>query len=126
MEFMLVIPGPSNLSKVSLNNIPLVFTNRGEGEKGIYLNGLLYFLVQHFYLSFYVCFSSLCSIPDPPLSFGNLVHVLKLEHLQSDGFIRQLLFPESYMIICSYAEVLRMNEVPELAVIQDGEISEPS
>ena len=43
------------------------------GKKGIYLNGLLYFLVQHFYLSFYVCFSSLCSIPDPPLSFGNLV-----------------------------------------------------
>ncbi|KAB0380791.1 hypothetical protein FD755_008575 [Muntiacus reevesi] len=49
---------------------------------------------------------------------------LKLEHLQSDGFIRQLPLPRSLHDYLLYAEVLRMNEVPELAVIQDGEISE--
>lgn len=51
---------------------------------------------------------------------------LKLEHLQSDGFIRQLPLPRILHDYLLYAEVLRMNEVPELAVIQDGEISEPS
>ncbi|XP_070654755.1 ankyrin repeat and SOCS box protein 3 isoform X1 [Bos indicus] len=49
---------------------------------------------------------------------------LKLEHLQSDGFIRQLPLPRSLHDYLLYAEVLRMNEVPELAVFQDGEISE--
>ncbi|XP_052503459.1 ankyrin repeat and SOCS box protein 3 isoform X1 [Budorcas taxicolor] len=51
---------------------------------------------------------------------------LKLEHLQSDGFIRQLPLPRILHDYLLYAEVLRMNEVPELEVIQDGEISETS
>ncbi|XP_044781840.1 ankyrin repeat and SOCS box protein 3 isoform X3 [Bubalus bubalis] len=49
---------------------------------------------------------------------------LKLGHLQSDDFIRQLPLPRSLHDYLLYAEVLRMNEVPELAVFQDGEISE--
>lgn len=67
-----------------------------------------------------------------PASVPSLTHLcrleiwsrLKLEHLQSDGFIRQLPLPRSLHDYLLYAEVLRMNEVPELAVIQDGEISE--
>ncbi|KAJ1077935.1 hypothetical protein K5549_011262 [Capra hircus] len=51
---------------------------------------------------------------------------LKLEHLQSDDFIRQLPLPRILHDYLLYAEVLRMYEVPELAVIQDGEISETS
>eukprot|EP00071_Canis_lupus_P008515 XP_005625750.1 ankyrin repeat and SOCS box protein 3 isoform X4 [Canis lupus familiaris] len=49
---------------------------------------------------------------------------LKPEHLRSDSFICQLPLPRSLHNYLLYAEVLRMNEVPELAVIQDGEISE--
>ncbi|XP_048971456.1 ankyrin repeat and SOCS box protein 3 isoform X4 [Canis lupus dingo] len=49
---------------------------------------------------------------------------LKPEHLRSDSFICQLPLPRSHHNYLLYAEVLRMNEVPELAVIQDGEISE--
>ncbi|XP_072793856.1 ankyrin repeat and SOCS box protein 3 isoform X1 [Vicugna pacos] len=49
---------------------------------------------------------------------------LKPEQLQSDSFICQLPLPRSLHDYLLYAEVLRMNEVPELAVIQDGEIRE--
>ncbi|XP_060165187.1 ankyrin repeat and SOCS box protein 3 isoform X4 [Globicephala melas] len=49
---------------------------------------------------------------------------LKPEHLRSNSFICQLPLPRSLHDYLLYAEVLRMNEVPELAVIQDGEISE--
>ncbi|XP_023388639.1 ankyrin repeat and SOCS box protein 3 isoform X2 [Pteropus medius] len=49
---------------------------------------------------------------------------LKPQHLRSDSFICQLPLPRSLHNYLLYAEVLRMNEVPELAVIQDGEISE--
>ncbi|XP_031322886.1 ankyrin repeat and SOCS box protein 3 isoform X1 [Camelus dromedarius] len=49
---------------------------------------------------------------------------LKPEQLQSDSFICQLPLPRSLHDYLLYAEVLRMNEVPELAVIQDGKISE--
>ncbi|XP_015982943.1 ankyrin repeat and SOCS box protein 3 isoform X2 [Rousettus aegyptiacus] len=49
---------------------------------------------------------------------------LKPQHLQSDSFICQLPLPRSLHNYLLYAEVLRMNGVPELAVIQDGEISE--
>ncbi|XP_036190480.1 ankyrin repeat and SOCS box protein 3 isoform X7 [Myotis myotis] len=49
---------------------------------------------------------------------------LKPEHLRSDYFICQLPLPRSLHNYLLYAEVLRMNEVPELTVIQDGEISE--
>ncbi|XP_036847283.1 ankyrin repeat and SOCS box protein 3 [Manis javanica] len=49
---------------------------------------------------------------------------LKPEHLQYDSFICQLPLPRSLHNYLLYAEVLRMNEVPELAVIQDGELSE--
>ncbi|XP_012505296.1 PREDICTED: ankyrin repeat and SOCS box protein 3 [Propithecus coquereli] len=45
---------------------------------------------------------------------------LKPEYLRSDSFIRQLPLPRSLQNYLLYAEVLRMNEVPELA-IQDGE-----
>ncbi|KAG8504852.1 Ankyrin repeat and SOCS box protein 3, partial [Galemys pyrenaicus] len=47
---------------------------------------------------------------------------LKPEQLQSDSFICQLPLPKSLHNYLLYADVLRMNEVPELAVIQDGEI----
>ncbi|XP_054584257.1 ankyrin repeat and SOCS box protein 3 isoform X2 [Eptesicus fuscus] len=50
--------------------------------------------------------------------------ILKPEHLRSDNFICQLPLPRSLHNYLLYSEVLRMNEVPELAVIQDGEISE--
>ena len=67
-----------------------------------------------------------------PASVPSLTHLcrleiwsrLKLGHLQSDDFIRQLPLPRSLHDYLLYAEVLRMNEVPELAVFQDGEISE--
>ena len=67
-----------------------------------------------------------------PVSVPSLTHLcrleiwsrLKLGHLQSDDFIRQLPLPRSLHDYLLYAEVLRMNEVPELAVFQDGEISE--
>ncbi|XP_058134543.1 ankyrin repeat and SOCS box protein 3 isoform X3 [Dasypus novemcinctus] len=49
---------------------------------------------------------------------------LKPEHLRSDSFIRQLPLPSSLHDYLLYAEVLRMNGVPELAVIQEGEITE--
>nr|XP_012418951.1 PREDICTED: ankyrin repeat and SOCS box protein 3 isoform X2 [Odobenus rosmarus divergens] len=49
---------------------------------------------------------------------------VKPEHLRSDSFICQLPLPRSLHNYLLYAEVLRMNEVPELAVTQDGEISE--
>ncbi|XP_060043640.1 ankyrin repeat and SOCS box protein 3 isoform X2 [Erinaceus europaeus] len=49
---------------------------------------------------------------------------LKAEHLRSDSFICQLPLPKSLHNYLLYADVLRMNEVPELAVTQDGEISE--
>ncbi|XP_025724631.1 ankyrin repeat and SOCS box protein 3 isoform X1 [Callorhinus ursinus] len=49
---------------------------------------------------------------------------VKPEHLRSDNFICQLPLPRSLHNYLLYAEVLRMNEVPELAVTQDGEISE--
>ncbi|XP_076990328.1 ankyrin repeat and SOCS box protein 3 [Tamandua tetradactyla] len=49
---------------------------------------------------------------------------LKREQLQSDSFIRQLPLPSSLHDYLLYAEVLRVNEIPELAVIQEGEISE--
>uniref|UniRef100_A0A8C7AWX5 Ankyrin repeat and SOCS box containing 3 n=1 Tax=Neovison vison TaxID=452646 RepID=A0A8C7AWX5_NEOVI len=49
---------------------------------------------------------------------------VKPEHLRSDSFICQLPLPKSLHNYLLYAEVLRMNEVPELAVTQDGEISE--
>ncbi|XP_054431424.1 ankyrin repeat and SOCS box protein 3 isoform X2 [Pteronotus mesoamericanus] len=49
---------------------------------------------------------------------------LKPEHLRSDSFICQLPLPRSLHNYLLYSEVLRMNEVPELAVIQDGEISD--
>ncbi|XP_012582889.1 PREDICTED: ankyrin repeat and SOCS box protein 3 isoform X2 [Condylura cristata] len=47
---------------------------------------------------------------------------LKPEQLRSDNFICQLPLPKSLHNYLLYADVLRMNEVPELAVIQDGEI----
>ncbi|XP_032733679.1 ankyrin repeat and SOCS box protein 3 isoform X3 [Lontra canadensis] len=49
---------------------------------------------------------------------------VKPEHLRSDSFICQLPLPRSLHNYLLYAEVLRMNEVPELAVTQDGEVSE--
>lgn len=49
---------------------------------------------------------------------------LKPEHLRCDNFIHQLPLPRSLHDYLLYAEVLRMNEIPELAVIQDEEISE--
>uniref|UniRef100_A0A7N5P8M8 Ankyrin repeat and SOCS box containing 3 n=1 Tax=Ailuropoda melanoleuca TaxID=9646 RepID=A0A7N5P8M8_AILME len=48
---------------------------------------------------------------------------VKPEHLRSDSFICQLPLPRSLHNYLLYAEVLRMNEIPELAV-QDEEISE--
>ncbi|XP_013373012.1 PREDICTED: ankyrin repeat and SOCS box protein 3 isoform X3 [Chinchilla lanigera] len=48
---------------------------------------------------------------------------LKADHSKSDSFIRQLPLPRSLHNYLLYEEVLRMNEVPELAVC-DGEISE--
>ncbi|CAK6435081.1 unnamed protein product [Pipistrellus nathusii] len=50
--------------------------------------------------------------------------LLKPEHLRSDKFIRQLPLPRSLHNYLLYSDVLRMNEVPELAVNQDGETSE--
>ncbi|ELW47863.1 Ankyrin repeat and SOCS box protein 3 [Tupaia chinensis] len=49
---------------------------------------------------------------------------LKPEHLKSDSFICQLPLPRSLHNYLLYAEVLRMNDVPELTALQDGEISE--
>ncbi|XP_062934804.1 ankyrin repeat and SOCS box protein 3 isoform X2 [Cynocephalus volans] len=49
---------------------------------------------------------------------------LKPEQLRSDSFICHLPLPRSLHNYLLYAEVLRMNEVPELAAIQDEEISE--
>ncbi|KAM9601689.1 ankyrin repeat and SOCS box protein 3 isoform 2-T3 [Trichechus inunguis] len=46
---------------------------------------------------------------------------LKPEHLRSDRFICQLPLPRSLHDYLLYAEVLRMHEVPELPVTQDGE-----
>ncbi|XP_063085417.1 ankyrin repeat and SOCS box protein 3 isoform X2 [Cavia porcellus] len=48
---------------------------------------------------------------------------LKANHLKSDSFIRQLPLPRSLHNYLLYEEVLRMNEVPELAD-DDEEISE--
>ncbi|XP_008978918.3 ankyrin repeat and SOCS box protein 3 isoform X1 [Callithrix jacchus] len=45
---------------------------------------------------------------------------LKSEHLRSDSFISQLPLPRSLHNYLLYEDVLRMNEVPELAAIQDG------
>ncbi|XP_053746668.1 ankyrin repeat and SOCS box protein 3 isoform X2 [Panthera pardus] len=49
---------------------------------------------------------------------------LKPEHLRSDSFICQLPLPRSLHNYLLYAEVLRMNEVPALTAIEDGEINE--
>ncbi|XP_051684962.1 ankyrin repeat and SOCS box protein 3 isoform X3 [Oryctolagus cuniculus] len=49
---------------------------------------------------------------------------LKPEHLRTENFICQLPLPRSLHNYLLYAEILRMNEIPELAAIQDGEISE--
>lgn len=66
-----------------------------------------------------------------PASVPSLTHLCRLEirsrvkpeHLRSDSFICQLPLPRSLHNYLLYAEVLRMNEIPELAV-QDEEISE--
>ncbi|XP_007475347.1 ankyrin repeat and SOCS box protein 3 isoform X2 [Monodelphis domestica] len=52
--------------------------------------------------------------------------ILKPERLRSDNFIHQLPLPTSLHRYLLYAEVLRMNEVPELIFTQDGETSETS
>ncbi|XP_029414483.1 ankyrin repeat and SOCS box protein 3 isoform X1 [Nannospalax galili] len=49
---------------------------------------------------------------------------LKAEHLRSDSIIRQLPLPKTLQNYLLYEEVLRMNEIPELAAVIDGEISE--
>uniref|UniRef100_F6X8R1 Ankyrin repeat and SOCS box protein 3 n=1 Tax=Equus caballus TaxID=9796 RepID=F6X8R1_HORSE len=59
-------------------------------------------------------------------SVPSLTHLCRLEirsrlkpgHLRSDSFICQLPLPRSLHNYLLYADVLRMNEVPELAVIQ--------
>lgn len=66
-----------------------------------------------------------------PASVPSLAHLCRLEircslkanHLKSDSFIRQLPLPRSLHNYLLYEEVLRMNEVPELAD-DDEEISE--
>ncbi|XP_074256279.1 ankyrin repeat and SOCS box protein 3 isoform X1 [Saimiri boliviensis] len=45
---------------------------------------------------------------------------LKSEHLRSDSFISQLPLPRSLHNYLLYEDVLRMNEIPELAALQDG------
>ncbi|XP_032148032.1 ankyrin repeat and SOCS box protein 3 isoform X1 [Sapajus apella] len=45
---------------------------------------------------------------------------LKSKHLRSDSFISQLPLPRSLHNYLLYEDVLRMNEVPELASLQDG------
>ncbi|XP_037599317.1 ankyrin repeat and SOCS box protein 3 isoform X1 [Cebus imitator] len=45
---------------------------------------------------------------------------LKSKHLRSDSFISQLPLPRSLHNYLLYEDVLRMNEVPELAALQDG------
>ncbi|XP_027720870.1 ankyrin repeat and SOCS box protein 3 isoform X1 [Vombatus ursinus] len=52
--------------------------------------------------------------------------ILKPERLRSDNFIRQLPLPTSLHHYLLYAEVLRMNEVPELILTQNGETIETS
>ncbi|XP_044516596.1 ankyrin repeat and SOCS box protein 3 [Gracilinanus agilis] len=52
--------------------------------------------------------------------------ILKPDRLRSDNFIYQLPLPTSLHRYLLYAEVLRMNEVPELIFSQDGETSETS
>nr|XP_020024173.1 ankyrin repeat and SOCS box protein 3 [Castor canadensis] len=50
--------------------------------------------------------------------------ILKPEHLRSEGVIHQLPLPRSLQNYLLYEDVLKMNAVPELAAIHDGEISE--
>ncbi|XP_078005643.1 ankyrin repeat and SOCS box protein 3 isoform X4 [Phascolarctos cinereus] len=52
--------------------------------------------------------------------------ILKPERLRSDNFIRQLPLPTSLHHYLLYAEVLRMNEIPELILTQNGETIETS
>ncbi|KAM5253011.1 ankyrin repeat and SOCS box protein 3 isoform 6-T11 [Hipposideros larvatus] len=51
---------------------------------------------------------------------------LKPKHLRCDSFVCQLPLPRSLHNYLLYEDVLRMNEVPDLAVIQDGDISKAS
>ncbi|KAM9069103.1 ankyrin repeat and SOCS box protein 3 isoform 5-T5 [Sarcophilus harrisii] len=52
--------------------------------------------------------------------------ILKPERLRSDNYIRQLPLPTSLHHYLLYAEVLRMNDVPELILTQNGETIETS
>ncbi|XP_036606601.1 ankyrin repeat and SOCS box protein 3 isoform X2 [Trichosurus vulpecula] len=52
--------------------------------------------------------------------------ILKPERLRSDNFIRQLPLPASLHHYLLYGEVLRMNEIPELILTQNGETIETS
>ncbi|XP_057627524.1 ankyrin repeat and SOCS box protein 3 isoform X2 [Chionomys nivalis] len=49
---------------------------------------------------------------------------LKAEHLRSNSFIHQLPLPRSLRSYLLYEEVLRMNEIPEPAAVDDVETSE--
>ncbi|XP_049640760.1 ankyrin repeat and SOCS box protein 3 [Suncus etruscus] len=49
---------------------------------------------------------------------------LKPEHLRSDTFVSLLPLPRSLHQYLLYSEVLRRNEIPEPAFLQDGEIGE--
>ncbi|XP_062934805.1 ankyrin repeat and SOCS box protein 3 isoform X3 [Cynocephalus volans] len=83
----------------------------------------------HFSCKFFCFF---CLFPGLGASVPSLTHLcrleirssLKPEQLRSDSFICHLPLPRSLHNYLLYAEVLRMNEVPELAAIQDEEISE--
>ena len=49
---------------------------------------------------------------------------LKTEHLRSNSFSDQLPLPRSLRSYLLYEEVLRMNEIPEPAAVDDVETSE--
>lgn len=111
-------PGPSSLPlKISLSNIPLLLHR--DGEKTAFT------LMFKTFSSFLFWLVSSAAVP-------SLTHLCRLEirsslkpqHLRSDSFICQLPLPRSLHNYLLYADVLRMNDIPDLAVIQDGDISE--
>ncbi|XP_006881078.1 PREDICTED: ankyrin repeat and SOCS box protein 3 [Elephantulus edwardii] len=49
---------------------------------------------------------------------------LKPEHLRAESFISQLPLPKSLQHYLFYADVLRVNEIPDLPLLQDGHVGD--